>query len=125
LIDRGDCEGAARLFAEGLELFRDLHDKGGIAECFECVAALAARLAVSEEIVDFVAKADALRESVGAPRPPASQARIDDALRLARERVGEDRVLAARVIADALPLDLAVESALASLARSAQVTRGG
>jgi hypothetical protein len=123
LVDHGDCLGAARLFAEGLELFRDLHDKGGIAECFECVAALAAALAISDDVVDFVAKADALRASVGAPRPPASQVKVEEILRAAAG--AEDRLRAARLIADALPLDLAVESALASLARVGRVTPDG
>ncbi|MGC7101258.1 BTAD domain-containing putative transcriptional regulator [Amycolatopsis lurida] len=85
---RGDAARARTLHAEGLAAAREIGDPRSVALAHEGLAGVATLEGAAEEARRLLAEAAALRESVGAPLPPAErgditriQAALDTAVR--------------------------------------------
>jgi predicted ATPase/DNA-binding SARP family transcriptional activator/Tfp pilus assembly protein PilF len=96
-LARADYAQAQRHFEAGLAMRRDLGDRAGVAECLEQLAEVAARDGGARRAAVLLGRAQALRDEVGAPRPPLDlpeHARLIADLRAA---LGEDAFAAAWV----------------------------
>jgi predicted ATPase len=67
---RGDYERAFALYKESLVLRKEMEDKMGIIECLEGLAGLACQQNHLARATQLFGLAEALREMIGAPRPP-------------------------------------------------------
>ncbi|MDR3081831.1 MAG: hypothetical protein LBV60_13060, partial [Streptomyces sp.] len=74
---RGDLAAARALHEEGLAAALDLGDSRAVALAKEGLAAVAASGGSYEEAAGLLVEAQALRASVGAPRPPAERGASD------------------------------------------------
>ena len=112
VLDEGDYASARPLLDESLVLNRELGDQTAIAYLLEDYGGLAAAEAQPGRALRLAGFAAALRETLGAPLPPAEQARVDRMLEPARR--GLDETAAATAWADgrAMPLQDAVAYAL-------------
>ena len=113
---------ARALFVEGLNLRQELGDQEGIGNSLESLGSLALEqhpagtplhLAGARRAVRLWAAAMILREAMGAPLPPADQARLDEELAAARAVLGARAFQAAWDAGRALAPDEAVAYALA------------
>jgi predicted ATPase/DNA-binding SARP family transcriptional activator len=73
----GDHEEARALCQESLVIWRDLSDKRGIAECLETLAHIASAQKQAERAAQLLGAAEALREAIGSPLPPAERSDYD------------------------------------------------
>jgi predicted ATPase/class 3 adenylate cyclase len=110
VLNQGDRDAARTLYEEALEDLKGLHDKWWIAWCLEGMAgvdynepARAARL--------FGAAA-ALREAIGAPRPPAFRSYHERNLTAVRSRLGKEAFKKAWTEGQKMTPEQAVEYAL-------------
>jgi tetratricopeptide (TPR) repeat protein len=108
VLNEGDRDAARAFYEEALEDLKDQHDKWWIAWCLEGMAgvdqnARAARL--------FGAAA-ALREAIGAPRPPAFRSYHERNLTAVRNRLGQKAFEKAWADGQEMTLEAAVEYAL-------------
>jgi tetratricopeptide (TPR) repeat protein len=87
--EQGEVSRALGLHNESLALFLQLGDKWGIACGLEGVAGALGALGQAEEGARLFAAAAALRQTIGAPVPPADQARHERHLTLLRAVLGE------------------------------------
>jgi len=85
VLDEGDYASARPLLDESLAINRELGDQTAIAYLIEDYAGLAAAQARPELALRLAGFAAALREAIGAPLPPAEQARVDRMIAPARE----------------------------------------
>ena len=115
VLDEGDYGSARPLLEESLSLNRELGDQTAIAYLLEDYAGLAAFEALPERALRLAGFAAALRETIGAPLPPAEQARVDRMLIPARQALDPDLAAAAWAEGRAMPLDEAVEYALRAM----------
>ncbi|MGB7876367.1 MAG: tetratricopeptide repeat protein [Anaerolineales bacterium] len=115
VLDEGDHAAARPLLDESLEINLELGDQTAIAYLFEDYGGLAAAEARPELALQLAGFAAALRESIGAPLPPAEQARVDRMLAPAREALPESLATANREVGRSLRLEQAIELALNSL----------
>ncbi|MFC7110950.1 hypothetical protein ACFQQB_67475 [Nonomuraea rubra] len=74
---RGDTAAARSLHLEGLAAAREVGDPRAIALAREGLAGVAAAEGAYEEAAALLEEAAALRESVGAPLPPAERGDVD------------------------------------------------
>jgi non-specific serine/threonine protein kinase len=86
---QGDCGAARALIQESLAIFRALADKAAIVIDLEGLAAVAAAQAQSERAACLFGAAEALRELLGAPLPPADRAEHDRSVAAAGTALGE------------------------------------
>ena len=93
--------------------WRRLDDRWGIAYWLEDTGLLHLRLDRPERALQLVGAAAALREQIGAPRPPAYDEQLDKRLLPARQALGEGATAAADETGRALDLDQAIDLALA------------
>jgi DNA-binding CsgD family transcriptional regulator/tetratricopeptide (TPR) repeat protein len=113
-MQAGDRARATSRLRESLTLRRELDEKPGIAECLEALAAVLAADATTvsdaERALRWLGAVDALRERMGAVRPPVAQptydAAIDDA------GIWLDDTAFAALAGGSLPLDDVVADAL-------------
>ncbi len=112
VLDEGDYAAARPLLDESLALNRDLGDQTAIAYLIEDYAGLAAAEAQPERALQLAGFAAALREALGAPLPPAEQARVDRMLALAHAAL-PDTAAQERATGQALQIDQAIALALA------------
>jgi predicted ATPase len=77
VLDEGDYAAARPLLDESLVIARELGDQTAIAYLIEDYGGLAAAEAQPERALRLAGFAAALRETIGAPLPPAEQARVD------------------------------------------------
>jgi predicted ATPase/serine/threonine protein kinase len=110
--ERNDHAGARAFYAESLRLFQGLESKRGIARLLECFACSAAAQARPERSLRLAGAAAALRQSVGAPLPPAERARLDKNLEAARQAMSDTAGAAAWMEGWAMSLEKAIASAL-------------
>ena len=75
-IESDDAQARA-LCQESLALWRDLSDKRGIAECLETLAHIAGARKQAERAAQLLGAAEALREAIGSPLPPAERPDYD------------------------------------------------
>src|ERR1700730_8277000 len=80
-----DCAVAHPLYRESLKIFQELDHKRGIARLLECCACSAATQLQSELSLRLAGAAAALRQNIGAPLPPAEQAKLESILDPARQ----------------------------------------
>ncbi len=109
----GEHGRAAELFGESLPLARKLGDKTNMAVCFEGMAGVAVADGQEEQAARRCGAAEALREATGAPMQPTVRWLYERTLATARGALGDDRFAALRAEGQALPLERAVEEALA------------
>jgi predicted ATPase len=113
LAREGDDHAGARTFyGESLRVFQGLGSKRGIARLLECFACSAAAQARPERSLRLAGAAAALRQSVGAPLPPAERARLDQSLEAARQAASNTKGTAAWMEGWAMPAEKAIAYAL-------------
>ena len=111
----GDHAAARRHYAESLRAYRDYDDRWALAFLLEDIGVLAAQVGGHEQALALVEAAAALREEIGAPRPPALEEALARALAPSLASLGDRAAAAARASARAAGLDAAVAAALALL----------
>ncbi|MEU7837340.1 MULTISPECIES: BTAD domain-containing putative transcriptional regulator [unclassified Nonomuraea] len=87
---RGDCATARALHLEGLAAAREAGDPRAIALAREGLAGVAAAEGAHEEAAALLGEATALRESVGAPLPPAERGDVNRIAAAVRAALGEE-----------------------------------
>lgn len=87
---RGDSAAARSLHLEGLAAARGVGDPRAIALTREGLAGAAAAEGAYEEAAALLGEAAALRESVGAPLPPAERGDVDRIAAAVRAALGKD-----------------------------------
>src|SRR6266498_582353 len=110
-----DWATADEYFREGLELYDRLHENGGISECLNALAAVAAAEGRPERAARIWGAVEAQRAGIGLGG--LHEHELEIGLRLLSEaaaELGEDRFEAARAAGRGLTLDAAVAEALAA-----------
>jgi predicted ATPase len=110
--DQGDYAGARALLGEGLAINNELGNRVGTAYVLEEIAGLAALLGHARRALRLSGAAERLREEIGAPLPPAEQARLEGLLRPAREALEQAAIAAAVAEGRAWSLEQAIADAL-------------
>lgn len=110
----GTLEQAASLFRESLTLRRDLIDRNGIAYCLEGLASVAARHDDPLRAARFWGAADALRQAIPAPLPPAERALYEREVAAAQAASTPEAFAVARAAGAALSFDQTISEALAA-----------
>ncbi len=87
--EEGNYSTAQTLYRESLEVFVGLEHRRGVARVLEGVACLALAKGDARRALLVVSAAAHLRESLGAPLPPAEQKKLDDRLLGAWESLSE------------------------------------
>jgi predicted ATPase len=85
--DAGEFDAAARLLRESLSILREIGDRRAIAFVLEGFSSLAAARDQAMRAVALWAAAQALRERIGAPAPPAWHAELDRTLNVIKARL--------------------------------------
>ena len=85
--DAGEFDAAARLLRESLSILREIGDRRAIAFVLEGFSSLAAARDQAMRAVALWAAAQALRERIGAPAPPAWHAELDRTLNVMKARL--------------------------------------
>jgi len=109
---QGQVVPASGLLMEGLELFRTLGHKLGIAEAIEELGALSAIQGEGAHATMLLGAAHALREGMGAPIPPVDRAGYDSVLAACRAQIGETAFAETWAHAAARPWQEVVEEVL-------------
>ncbi len=91
---QGDYDAAKKLIGESLAIYRELGDREGMASCFEEFAGCASAQGQHGRTARFLGIADALREAVNSPIPPAYRADKEHDVAEARSALGEQRYVA-------------------------------
>ena len=110
--EQGTYSNARSLYAESMKLFRELDHKRGIARLLECSACSAAAQLEAERSLRLAGAAAALRQNIGAPLTPAEQAKLEAALKPARQVLATTVAAKAWSEGSALPVDKAIEELL-------------
>lgn len=113
VLDEGDYASARPLLDESLAINRDLGDQTAIAYLIEDYGGLAAAESQPEHALRLAGFAAALREAIGAPLPPAEQARVDRMIAPAQAAL-QDTAAQVWAAGRALELGQAIALALAS-----------
>ena len=103
---------ASELVMEGLELFRGLGHKLGIAEALEELGTVSAVQGDGTQAAMLLGTAHALREGIGAPLPPVDRAGHDSTVAACRAQLGETAFAEAWAQAVARPFQRVVEEVL-------------
>ena len=114
VLDEGAFGDARSLLDESLEINRELGDQTAIAYLMEDYAGLAAAEARHAKALQLGGFAAALRESIGAPLPPAEQARVDRMLAPSREALPESEVKTEWEVGRSFGLERAIDLALST-----------
>jgi predicted ATPase/tRNA A-37 threonylcarbamoyl transferase component Bud32 len=109
--DRGEYDTARRMYADALESFVALEHGRGIARVLESLACLSADEGQDVRAVRLAAAAAALRDRVGAPPPPTTEAELGSSLKALRERLGAETARAAWLEGAAMSVEEAIEVA--------------
>lgn len=98
LHDQGQTDEALHHLKKSLLMRKEAGDRQGMAESFEAlVMVLHAHPAVTaDDLAQLLGAAEALREEIGAPRPPVEQPAIERAESALRERLGGEAAYARR-----------------------------
>jgi predicted ATPase len=105
-------EEARTLYEEGLIINKELGDREAIAYLLEDLGGLAALQAQAKRALRLVGTAEALRETIGAPLPPAEKATLERLLEPVRLELGEAGVSSALVEGRAMSLEASIDYAL-------------
>ena len=112
VLDEGKFADARPLLDESMALNRELGDQTAIAYLIEDYGGVAAAEAKPQKALRLAGFAAALRESIGAPLPPAEQARVDKMIAPAREILPEASAEAEWKAGQSLELEQAIALAL-------------
>ena len=121
-LNDGDPVAAQELYEEALTLFQDVEDKWWISWCLEGVAEVAVVRAQPFRATRLFGAAASLRETIGAPRPPAFRAYCERDLATARRQLDEAAFAKARTEGRAMTLHAAIEYALELPTRPEQIS---
>jgi predicted ATPase len=110
-LQQGDRRRAAALLAESLALGRALGDMFHVAYCLEVSADLAEVQGQARRAARLAGAAAGLRDTLGAPLPPALRATHQRYLAAIRQELGEPLVATLHAEGRALPLDRALAEA--------------
>jgi predicted ATPase/DNA-binding NarL/FixJ family response regulator len=119
----GDHAGAHAYLSESVKLHHDIGDRSGIAFVFERFALAAVAHNQATRALRLGAAAHALRREVGAPLPAAASSQMEASLRHARASLGPTAADAAWAAGQQLPLEQALEEALASPTNPTAISR--
>src|SRR5262249_34525659 len=108
----GDNGAARALFQESLTIHREAGGKPRIVTDLEGLAAVAVAQAQPERAARLFGAAEALREAMGAPLPPADRPEHARAVASARTALGDEAFAAAWVEGRALSMEAAITYAL-------------
>jgi tetratricopeptide (TPR) repeat protein len=108
---QGMYQRATDRYIESLHVFEDLGYKQGIAECLEGLAGVAAGQGRPERAAQLWGAAEALRESIGAPLPPADRPGYERIVAEARGQLDETAWGVAWAAGRALTLEQALDEA--------------
>ncbi len=111
--DEGDRAQATALFVESLGLFRKLGVKRNIAVCLEGLARLAAAAGSYAQAATLLGSADLVQESVGVRRAPVEAERHARATATIQAHLGNGRFATAWEGGRAMPMEQAIDYALA------------
>ena len=114
VLDEGQFSEARPLLDESLTINRELGDQTAIAYLIEDYGGLASAEARHARALQLGGFAAALRESIGAPLPPAEQARVDRMLAPSRQALSESIVEAEWDAGRSLALEQAIDLALSA-----------
>lgn len=121
----GDLVGARTLFRESLTASREVGDRRRLAFTLSAVAGLAVAEGEPEWAIRLDAAASVAIAKMGAKQAPVMRAIHDAQLAPARQALGAERLAAADELGRALPLEQAVEEALAWLVGGADQPAAG
>jgi predicted ATPase/predicted Ser/Thr protein kinase len=110
--EQQDCETAHALYQESLRIFRELEHKRGVARVLECCACSAAVQSQAARSLRLAGAAAALRQNIGAPLPPAEQAKLEAILDPARRALDNAASATAWLEGWDMPLEKAVDEVL-------------
>jgi predicted ATPase len=122
--DQGDNDEARRLYGESIQMFQNLGHKRGIARVLECLAANAAAQSDAVQALRFAGAAAALRQRLVTPLTPAEQHKLEKVLEFARRTLGNAAGMTAWMEGWAMPVEQAIQEALASGAGPATLRTG-
>jgi tetratricopeptide (TPR) repeat protein len=114
VLDEGEFADARPLLDESLEISHELGDQTAIAYLIEDYGGLAAFENKPERALQLAGFAAALRDSIGAPLPPAEQARVDRMLAPAREALSETEANIAWDRGQSMELEQVIELAFST-----------
>ena len=109
---------ASELLTEGLDLFRALGHKLGMANAIEELGAVSVAQGDGLQAAMLFSTAHALREGMGAPLPPVDRAAYDSVLAACRAQLGETAFAEAWAHAAARPFQEVVEDVLKRFPRT-------
>jgi predicted ATPase/DNA-binding winged helix-turn-helix (wHTH) protein len=109
---------AHSMYRESIRLFQELNHKRGVARLLEYFACSAAAQLEAERSLRLAGAATALRQNIGAPLPPAEQAKLEASLHPARQALTHTVGTTAWLEGQALPVEKAIAEALTPEASS-------
>lgn len=112
--EQKDYAAAHLLYRESIQTFQELGHRRGIARLLECLACSASAQSKPERSLRLAGAAAALRQVLGAPLPLAEQAQLEGSLGTARQALSNTAASAAWLEGWGMPLEKAVQDALAS-----------
>ena len=113
-LEQGDVSQARARLVESLMLAQKLADRASMARALEGLAQLGVVQGVPQRALQLAGAAAALRDSLRAPLAPVERSRLERRLAPARRALGERAAQAVWAEGRALPLQQAVDLALAS-----------
>ncbi len=111
--DEGDNSQARSLYDEGLKTYQQLGDRRGIARLLEGFAILTAAKGQPERSLRLAAAGATLRQGLGAPLPDAERVKLERSMQQAKVALGKAAAKAAWEEGSRMPVEKAVEYALA------------
>jgi DNA-binding NarL/FixJ family response regulator len=113
LSAQSQVDEARPLFGEALQIYRELDDPRGVAQCLESLAEIANELAQYQTAARLIGAAESHRARVAVPRPDAEQERISAVEQTLARSLGPDAAERLRQAGRALPAAQAAELGLA------------
>lgn len=110
--DEGDTQQAMQLYAESAAGWRALDDNWGAAYWLEDMGLFHITQSESEHVIELMSAATALRERIGAPRSPAYQIKLDEALLPVINALDKEAQNSATTRGKSMALDEAIALAL-------------
>ena len=110
--DEDDTAQAMTLYTESVTGWRTLDDNWGLAYWLEDMALFYLANAAPERVIKLMSAATALREKIGAPRPPAYQTKLDETIRPAVTSLEEKIINDATAWGTSTPIDEVITLAL-------------
>jgi len=109
---QGDYDRAQTLHAQALDKFRALGDRQGIAYCLEGLGSVAGGQGQALRAARLWGAAEALREVIGSPLPPADQGKYEQAVAAARVHANQTEFASAWALGRTMAMEAAIEFAL-------------